>query len=677
MREINVPSATPATREIRKLLVANRGEIAVRIFRTCAKMGIATVAVFSDADEDAYFVRCADEAVRIGPAPSRESYLRGDKVIDAAKLTGADAIHPGFGFLAENAEFAEAVAAAGLLFVGPSPHAIRAMGLKREAKITAVAAGVPVVPGYTGEDQSNDAITKACATIGYPLLLKASAGGGGKGMRIVREDAELVPAIESARREAESAFGNATLIVEKYVERPRHIEIQILGDTQGNVVHLFERECSIQRRHQKIVEEAPSPRLSADVRARMGADAVKLAKSIGYANAGTVEFVVAPDGAYFFLEVNTRLQVEHPVTEGVIAGLDLVEEQLRVARGEPLRFDQAALETRWGGASIECRVCAEKPREGYLPQSGRIVDFHVDASISGEDWLRIETAIESGDSVPVHYDSMIAKIITRGETRTDAIQRMRRALAALSVHGIETNVELLQAVLAHPDFVAGDFDTHFLERNADVLLADAGASLAWAAIAAALHGEAIRSAARMVTPHVPSGFRNNRFAPERVSFACGERAVEVGYVAEPGGFFRVTVTGGDMLFDRVRRVAVEDARVVLEGSDGKRFSARVVTDEARVFVRIGGASLTLIEQPRFPDRDAESAVDGCVAPMPGKILKVLVEAGATVTAGQTLVLMEAMKMEHAVKAPHDGIAKEVRARVGEQVDGGALLVIVE
>jgi acetyl/propionyl-CoA carboxylase alpha subunit len=409
----------------------------------------------------------------------------------------------------------------------------------------------------------------------------------------------------------------------------------------------------------------------------MGADAVKLAKSIGYANAGTVEFVVAQDGAYFFLEVNTRLQVEHPVTEGVIAGLDLVEEQIRVARGEPLRFDQAGLEKRWSGSSIECRVCAENPREGYMPAAGRIVDFHVDASIASEDWLRIETAMESGDSVPVHYDSMIAKIITRGETRTDAIQRMRRALAGLSVHGIDTNVELLQAVLAHPGFVAGDFDTHFLERNADVLLADSGASLAWAAIAAALHGEAARVAGRTLTPHVPSGYRNNRFAPERVSYSGGERVVEVGYVAEAGGHFRVTVTGADMLFDRVRRVSIEGARIVLEGSDGKRFAARVVIDDARAFVRIGGASLTLLELPRFPDRDAGSAVDGCVAPMPGKILKVLVEAGATVKAGETLVLMEAMKMEHAVKAPHDGIAKEVRARVGEQVDGGALLVIVE
>ncbi len=673
--QTNAPTAAPAA--IHKLLVANRGEIAVRIFRTCAKMGIATVAVFSDADEDALFVRVADEAMRIGPAPSRESYLRGDKIIEAAKRTGADAIHPGFGFLAENAEFAEAVAAAGLVFIGPSPHAIRAMGLKREAKITAVAAGVPVVPGYTGEDQSNEAITKACAEIGVPLLIKASAGGGGKGMRIVRDLAELEDAIESARREAESAFGNATLIVERYVERPRHVEIQILGDAHGSVVHLFERECSIQRRHQKIVEEAPSPRLAPDVRARMGADAVKLAKSIGYANAGTVEFVVAPDGAYFFLEVNTRLQVEHPVTEGVIAGLDLVEEQIRIARGEPLRFDQAALEKRLSGSSIECRVCAESPRDGYLPQSGRIVDFHVDAAVAGEDWLRIETAMESGDSVPVHYDSMIAKIITRGETRTDAIVRMRRALAALSVHGVETNVELLQAVLAHPDFAAGDFDTHFLERNAEVLLADAGASLAWAAIAAALHGEAQRSSARTLTPSVPSGFRNSRYAPERCSFACGERVVEVGYVAEPGGFFRVTVTGADMFFDRVRRVSVLGAKLVLEGSDGKRFAARVVPDAARTFVRIGGRSLTLVEQPRFPDRNAESAVDGCVAPMPGKISKVLVEEGAAVKAGETLVLMEAMKMEHAVKAPHDGIAKEVRARVGEQVDGGALLVIVE
>jgi 3-methylcrotonyl-CoA carboxylase alpha subunit len=667
-------------KEIRKILVANRGEIAVRIFRTCERMGIATVAVFSDADASSLFVRRADEAVRIGAAPSRESYLVMERVLDAAKRTGADAIHPGFGFLSERPEFVQAVNDAGITFVGPSPAAMRAMGLKREAKLTAKAAGVPVVPGYTGTDQSTSAIAAACADIGYPLLLKASAGGGGRGMRIVRARSELDAAIESARREAENAFGDGTLIVEKYVERPKHVEIQILGDEHGNVVHLYERECSIQRRHQKIVEEAPSPLLSADVRAKMGADAVKLAKSLSYSNAGTVELVVAPSGEHYFLEVNTRLQVEHPVTEGVIAGLDLVEEQIRVARGEKLRFTQDEVSARWRGAAIECRLCAEDPREGYLPQSGRVVDFTFDPKIASQDWLRIETSVESGDEVPVHYDSMIAKIITHGTTRTDAIQRMRRALDGLSVQGIRTNQELLQAVMVHPDFVKGDVDTHFLEREASTLLPERPSLLARAAIAAALHADARRE--RKVTPHVPSGWRIHRHAPERSRWAEGEHDVEVGLVRERDGSIVVTATGGarspfEGHMDRVRLVKADASEIVLEGSDGHVTHARIVVDHERVFVRIDGRSIALRALPRFPDRDADAAADGCVAPMPGKILKVLVESGAVVKAGETLVVMEAMKMEHAVKAPHDGIAKEVRAKVGTQVDGGALLVVVE
>ena len=670
-------------REIRKLLVANRGEIAVRIFRTCEHMGIATVAVFSDADANALFVRRADEAVRIGPAASRESYLVAEKILDAAKRTGADAIHPGFGFLSERAEFAQAVIDAGIAWVGPSPVAMRAMGRKREAKLVAAAAGVPIVPGYTGTDQSTSAIAAACAEIGYPLLLKASAGGGGRGMRLVRAHEALDASIESAQREAESAFGDGTLIVEKYIERPRHLEIQILGDTHGNVVHLFERECSIQRRHQKIIEESPSPVLSDERRTQMGGDAVKLARSIGYASAGTVEFVVAQPrrpgdaGEHYFLEVNARLQVEHPVTEETILGLDLVAEQIRVARGEVLGMDQDEVRARRHGAAIECRLCAEDPREGYLPQSGRVIDFTFDPKIASAEWLRVETAVASGDEVPVHYDSMIAKVITHGPTRADAIQRMRRALAGLSVHGIRTNQELLEAVMAHEAFARGEFDTHFLEREAATLLPERASMLARAAIAAALYADSMRANERVVTPHVASGWRNNRFAPERSSYADGARKVEVGLIAEADSFFRVTAMGDDMAFDRVRRVRASANEIVTEGSDGHVTHARVLVDRDRVYVRMDGRSIALVALPRFPDRDADSAVDGCVAPMPGKILKVLVETGAAVKAGETLVVMEAMKMEHAVKAPHDGIAKEVRAKVGTQVEGGALLVVVE
>jgi acetyl/propionyl-CoA carboxylase alpha subunit len=407
----------------------------------------------------------------------------------------------------------------------------------------------------------------------------------------------------------------------------------------------------------------------------MGADAVKLAKSLRYSNAGTVELVVAPSGEYYFLEVNTRLQVEHPVTEGVIAGLDLVEEQIRVARGEKLRFTQDEVSARWRGAAIECRLCAEDPREGYLPQSGRVVDFSFDPKIASQDWLRIETAVESGDEVPVHYDSMIAKIITHGATRTDALQRMRRALAALSVQGIRTNQELLEAVMVHPDFVKGDVDTHFLEREAGALLPERPSMLARAAILAALHADATRE--RKVTPHVPSGWRVNRFAPERSGWSEGGKKVEVGLVRERDGAFVVTATGDDMHLDRVRVVSATTDAIAVEGSDGHLVHGRIVIDRDRVFVRLDGRSIVLHALPRFPDRDADAAADGCVAPMPGKILKVLVEKGAAVKAGETLVVMEAMKMEHAVKAPHDGVATDVRAKVGEQVDGGALLVVVE
>ncbi|MDQ3034139.1 MAG: acetyl-CoA carboxylase biotin carboxylase subunit [Myxococcota bacterium] len=668
-------------RNIQKLLIANRGEIAIRIAKTCAKMGIASVAVFSDADEDALFVRLADEAVRIGPPPSRESYLRIDKLLEAAKTTGADAIHPGFGFLAENAEFAQAVLDAGLVFVGPTPDAIRAMGLKREAKIAAQSAGVPVVPGYGGAEQGSDALAAKAREVGYPILLKASAGGGGKGMRVVRDDASMPGAIESARREAESSFGEGTLIIEKYLERTRHVEIQVLGDEHGNLVHLFERECSIQRRHQKLVEEAPSPALTPETRARMGADAVRLCESIGYTGAGTVEFVLDREGQYFFLEVNTRLQVEHPVTEGVIEGLDLVEEQIRVARGERLRFTQDELASRWRGASIECRLCAEDPANEFLPQSGRIVDFHLPEALLAQDWLRVETAVESGSEVPVHYDSMIAKIVTRGATRTDALARMRRALSALSVQGITTNRAFLLRVIDHPDFVAGDVDTSFIATRMQDALADRiePASARRAALAATFFAQHARAEARTLLPSLPiTGWRNSRFAPERVEYASEAlESIRVAYVDRGAGRFGVTIDGdAGELSGTVRRIAVVDGAITLELPDGHRTTARVVLDGDRVFVHEGGASIVLRERPRFPDRDADAAVDGCVAPMPGKILQVLVSEGQQVEAGATIVVMEAMKMEHAVKAPHAGIVTGLRVAAGEQVEGGALIAVV-
>ncbi|GAB4214559.1 MAG: biotin carboxylase N-terminal domain-containing protein [Sandaracinaceae bacterium] len=667
-------------REIRKLLVANRGEIASRIFRTCDAMGIATVAVYSDADADLPFVRHAGEAFRLGPPPARDSYLRIDRILEAATATGADAVHPGFGFLAENDAFAQAVIDAGLVWVGPRPDAIRAMGLKREAKLTAERAGVPVIPGYSGEAQHLAAFEEAARTIGFPLLLKASAGGGGKGMRIVRSAAELAAAWESARREAESAFGNPTLIVEKYIERPRHVEIQILGDEHGNVLHFFERECSIQRRHQKILEEAPSAVLDPTVRAQMGEAAVALARAIGYTNAGTVEFVLAPDGRFFFLEVNTRLQVEHPVTEGVVSGLDLVAEQIRVARGERLSWTPERIADAFGGASIEVRLCAEDPASDFLPQSGPIVDFHMPAALLAEPWLRVESAVERGSAVSIHYDSMIAKLIVRADTRADAIQRLRRVLGALSIQGIRTNRAFLLAVLEHPAFVRGELDTHFIETH----LADAksarpsAAEVERAAVLAALFIDHLRDRAREILPALRPHFRNNRYRPAHTTFRYEGDEVRVALTPMRDGSFRATMSGGERDL-RVVGVSLDetgDSGTLRAQLGDHRVTARLVATEDQVHVHVLGVSVTFERVPRFHQRRGESAADGCVAPMPGKILRVLVQPNDPVEVGATLVIMEAMKMEHAIKAPHAGKVAEVRIQVGEQVEGGQLLVVL-
>ncbi|MCC6873800.1 MAG: ATP-grasp domain-containing protein, partial [Sandaracinaceae bacterium] len=491
-------------RPIRKLLIANRGEIAVRIMKTCQSMGIATVAVFSDADAGAPFVRHADEAVRLGPAPSAESYLKVDRLIEAAKLTGADAIHPGFGFLAENEGFARACAEAGIVFVGPAPNAIHKMGSKREAKRIAVEAGVPVVPGYEGDDQDTPSLIAHAKKVGLPVLIKASAGGGGKGMRIARHERELEAAIDGARREAEKSFADGTLLVEKYVERPRHVEIQIFGDEHGEIVHLWERECSIQRRHQKIVEESPSPALDGELRAKMGEAAVKLGRAIGYTNAGTVEMILAPSGEFYFLEVNTRLQVEHPVTEA-ITDLDLVELQLRVARGEPLPLDQEMIDTLVSGHAIEVRLYAEDPAQGFLPQSGRVVDWEM----TSQDWLRVDTGVEAGSEVSIHYDPMLAKIIAWGPTRYDAIARLRWALAHAAVQGLRTNRDFLIRVLDDQAFLRGDLSTHFIEERFGESLGEPppDAVLARGAIASALMGHRER-ASKSVLPSMRSGYRN-------------------------------------------------------------------------------------------------------------------------------------------------------------------------
>jgi len=656
------------TKTIQKILIANRGEIARRIMRTCRKMGIATVAVYSDADADMPFVAEADEAVRLGPAPSAESYLRIDKILDAAASTGSDAVHPGYGFLAENAAFADACAEAGVVFIGPTPDAIRAMGSKREAKALVSKAGVPVIPGYDGADQDPAVLAQKAVEVGFPVLLKASAGGGGKGMKLVREEAGLDDAIASAAREGLSSFGDGTLLVEKYIDDPRHVEIQILGDSHGNLIHLNERECSIQRRHQKVIEEAPSLALDAALRAKMGEAAVRCGEAIGYENAGTVEFILAPDRSFYFLEVNTRLQVEHPVTE-CMTGLDLVEEQIRVAQGEALRISQD--EVRFEGAAFEVRLYAEDPSAGFLPQSGTVVDWDL-PSVEG---LRVDSGVESGSEVGIHYDPMLAKIITSGETRDVALQRMRRALRSLSVQGLTTNRDFLLRVLDHPAFIAGEIDTHFIERHLEDGLADEPSEVnaQRAAVMAAIAEQQQRNVERELVPNVPSGWRNNYHSPQWVEYTAGELELRVEYRHVGGDRFTVWL-GGEA---RELSVVSWDPPYLVVEDEAHRQRARVVFDRDRVFVHSPGFDATLHRKPRFPDKSLAIPAGGCVAPMPGKVIELRVAEGDTVEAGEVLLIMEAMKMEHTVTAPHEGTVAGVSVAAGDQVDADTLLVVVE
>ena len=636
--------------------------------RTCRKMGISTVAVYSDADAQMPFVVEADEAVRIGPAPSNESYLRIDRILEAAALTNSDAVHPGYGFLAENAAFADACVEAGVIFIGPTADAIRSMGSKREAKALVSKAGVPVIPGYDGADQNPKVLAAQAVQVGFPVLLKASAGGGGKGMKLVREEAGLADAIASAAREGESSFGDGTLLVEKYIDNPRHVEIQILGDSHGNLIHLNERECSIQRRHQKVIEEAPSPALDAALRKQMGEAAVLCGKAIAYENAGTVEFIVAPDRSFYFLEVNTRLQVEHPVTE-CLTGLDLVEEQIRVAQGEKLRTSQEAV--RLDGAAVEVRLYAEDPAGGFLPQSGPVVDWHLPEA----EGLRVDSGVETGSAVGIHYDPMLAKIITSGASRDLALQRMRRALRSLSAQGLTTNRDFLLRVLSHPAFIAGDIDTHFIDRHIeDGLLAPTPeADEQHAALVAALAEQQRRDNDRTLVPEVPSGWRNNYHTPQWVEYSNGERDIRVEYRHLGDDRFELS-TAGDA--HDVRVISWEAPTLVFEDGTHRR-QARVMFAGERVFVHTMDYSVGLTRKPRFPDLFAAVPEGGCIAPMPGKVIELRIAEGDAVQAGQVLLIMEAMKMEHTVTAPHDGTIAQVTVSAGDQVDADALLVVVE
>jgi acyl-CoA carboxylase subunit alpha len=658
----------PASRAITKLLIANRGEIAARIIRSAHALGIATVAVYSDPDAEAPYVTQADEAVRLPGAAPADTYLRGDLIIAAAATTRADAIHPGYGFLSENAAFGRACADAGLIFVGPAPGTIEAMGDKIAAKATMAGAGVPVLPSATVTGSAD--LAAAAAEVGFPLLVKAAFGGGGRGMRLVTDPAELAGAVSSARREAASAFGDGTLFLERFVTGPRHVEVQILGDAFGDVIHLFERECSIQRRYQKIVEECPSPAVDDNLREALTSAAVAAGQAVGYTGAGTVEFVLDGQGNFWFLEMNTRLQVEHPVTEEV-TGLDLVELQLRIAEGEPL--PARAREARISGHAIEVRLYAEDVPAGFVPTTGTLHRFTFPAAPG----IRVDTGFRDGSVVSPHYDAMLAKVIAHGPTRADAARRLARALGQAGIHGVTTNRDLLAAILREPEFLAGGTDTGYLTRHeaAALALTAAGAGdrpVAVHALAAALARQARHRAGAPVLGTLPSGWRNVFSAPQRVSYTVAGQPREVSYRIRGD---RVDAEVDGVPLRALVRAATPD-QVDLE-IDGTRRVYRVHQVGADVYVDASNGSSALSEIPRFGDPTKLAPAGSLLAPMPGLVLRVLAEPGAVVTAGQPLLVLEAMKMEQTVSAPADGVLAELRAKAGEQVSTGQVLAVLQ
>jgi acetyl/propionyl-CoA carboxylase alpha subunit len=670
-------SSGPLTGPIGKLLIANRGEIAARIMRTAHGLGIATVAVYSDPDAGAPYVGLADEAVRLPGAAPADTYLRGDLIIAAAVATRADAVHPGYGFLSENEAFSRACADAGLIFVGPEPGTIAAMGSKVQAKALMAAAGVPVLPSVTiaSTDDLDDLATAAAgiAQVGFPLLVKAAFGGGGRGMRLVADPAGLAEAVRSARGEAASAFGDGTVFLERFVTDPRHVEVQIFGDTAGHVIHLFERECSIQRRYQKIVEECPSPAVDEELRAALTSAAVAAGQAIGYIGAGTVEFVLGQDGSFFFLEVNTRLQVEHPVTEEV-TGLDLVELQLRIAEGEPL--PPAATSAGINGHAIEVRVYAEDVAAGFLPVTGPLHRFVIPPAPG----VRTDTGFRDGSVVSPHYDAMLAKVIAHGRTRADAARRLARALDRAQIHGVTTNRDLLAAILREPEFASGRTDTGYLTRHQPAALtASRPRATAWHALVAALARQAVHRAQAPVLATLPSGWRNVRSAPQRVTYTADGAEFAVAYHVTGGPAFGGTVeaTVNDVPLGAALLLHAADPELVDLEVDGLRRVYLVHRVGAQTYVDASDGSSALSEVPRFGQPDKMAPTGSLLAPMPGLVLRVLADVGATVAAGQPLVVLEAMKMEQTVTAPADGVLAELRAKTGEQVAAGQILAVVD
>jgi 3-methylcrotonyl-CoA carboxylase alpha subunit len=641
----------------RKLLIANRGEIAVRVMRTARRLGIATVAVYSDADANAAHVAAADEAWRVGPPPARESYLDIEAILAAARKSGAEAIHPGYGFLSENANFAEACAAAGVVFVGPPPAAIRAMGLKDRAKVLMAKAGVAVVPGYQGDDQSPARLAQAAKETGFPVLIKAVAGGGGKGMRRVDAAAEFEAALESAKREALSAFGDDRVLIEKYVSRPRHVEVQVFADRHGNAVHLFERDCSLQRRHQKVIEEATAPGMSEAMRAKMGAAAVKAAEAVGYVGAGTVEFIAdASDGLredrFWFMEMNTRLQVEHPVTEA-ITGLDLVEWQLRVAAGERLPKGQGDL--RPHGHAIEARLYAEDPQREFLPSVGRLEHLRLPKEANG---IRVDTGVREGDDVTMFYDPMIAKVIAWDSTREGAAAKLAEALAQTEVAGVRTNAGFLVRLLMRPEFLAGDIDTGLIERCRGELIPPAAPTPQLYARAAHFIVDERTQHHRGHDPwDAQDGFRLVGEARETIEFRVDDRRMPVEITHHRSGHLTLKVDG-----EEVSATAHAQATAI-----------RLSSGEIAV-MESGHTWLFAVADPFAVADSAVASSDRIRAPMPGKIVRVLVNAKDKVKRGQPLAILEAMKMEHTLTAPADAVVDAVDVAPGDQVQEGAIVL---
>ena len=647
---------------ISRLLVANRGEIARRINRTARAMGISTVAIYADGDANAPFVLEADSAIALQGKSTGETYLDVAKVLDAAKRSGADAIHPGYGFLSENQAFAQAVIDAGIKWLGPSPEVIGLMGDKLSAKRLMDEAGVPTLPGI--EIGENTDVIAAAADIGYPVLVKASAGGGGRGMRVVEAEADLLAAVESAKREAGTSFGDDTVFLEKWLATSRHIEIQILGDNHGNLVHCYERECSIQRRHQKIIEEAPSPAVDDALRARMGDAAIAAARKLGYASAGTVEFLLGDNDDFYFLEVNARLQVEHPVTEEII-GKDLVREQIRVAEGETLSFTQEDISIN--GHAIEARLYAENPAKGFLPSPGPIIVWKP-ATAGG---ARFDSGVEAGSEISTQFDPMIAKVIVHAPTRREAAGRLARALETTAIAGLNTNRDFLVTTLRTPEYLAGDTTTDFIERVKPALQRSLDRSeCVQTAIAVAMEAQAARRASARVLKTLPSGWRNSTMPMQSVTYLIGKEEITLAYQSQRDGSFKVVCD------DVARAVTIHQAGngAVDIALDGQRLQFEVQQHGMQWLVHADSGDLVLKEAPRYPDPRGVDTGGGLTAPMPGAVLATEISAGAKVSKGDLLVILEAMKMEHRIVAPRDGVIEQVHVSVGDQVDNAQLLV---